>query len=130
MTIGGITVLLILWGIFSHNYFFLAFVVLALATTLFYTKRKPRIIACALEEDAMRFGSQRHRFAELKSFWIFDHGFAQELSLETGKTLDPFIRIPLGEINAHDLRSVLLHHLPEKEQKESASDQLARSLGF
>src|SRR3989338_840526 len=52
--IGSVVGLLALWTILIQNYFFLAFIALALTLMLFYAKRTPQIITCAIAKEGIR----------------------------------------------------------------------------
>lgn len=121
---------LIIFGVFTRSYFFIAFVALAFAVLTVYARRAPREIAFTINAGGVGMGRTFLPFSELKTFWIFDEGERKELSLETKKMLTPFMRLPLGEENPEDIRSILADFLPEEEHKELATDKIARSLGL
>lgn len=121
----------IIFGIIVHSYLFVGFVVLSLGVVLLYIRRQPREHRFAISREGVYIGGTRHRFAELTSFWIFDHLDHPELSLETRTgRLFPHIHIPLGDIHPNRIRRVLSDFLPEEEHKELFTDQIARSIGF
>jgi len=120
----------IIFGIFTKSYFFITFVALAFFVVMLYEKRAPQKISFRISMDGAQAGRKSYGFSEFKSFWIFNKPGLKELSLETNKTLFPFLRMPLAETDAEEIRRAMLHHLPEKEQVESISDQLARIFGF
>lgn len=126
----GFTILMVIWGIFSKSYFFLTFIILAFALMLIYARRKPNIISFSLTGRGVQTGKKFYGFSDLKSFWIFQLPTGDELSLETQKSTQPTIRIPLGNADPEAIRDTLLQYLPEKEHKEALIDQLARSFGF
>lgn len=125
---GVIALLFILFGILTRNYFFIAFVTIAYAVFIMYARRPPREISCALTQEGVRAGGKFYPFTELKSFWIFETSGSAELSLETSKTLSPYVRLPLGNVNPGAVRHALRKFIPEEEHKEFFSDQLARKI--
>ena len=86
---------LVIFGIFAHSYFFIAFVVLAYAVLIAYAHRPPREISFRIASDGFWAGTAHHPYAGLKSFWIFSAPDHRELSLETAHLLSPYLRIPL-----------------------------------
>ncbi len=127
---GIVALLFVIFGVFAHSYFFIAFVVLAYGVLLVYAHRPPRRIEFRVGSDGVSVGSTLHPYSELKSFWIFDSPNHRELSVETARLLMPYLRIPLGDINPDRVGHAIARFLPEEEHKELISDTIARSLGF
>ena len=127
---GAIALALIIFGIFAHSYFFIAFIALAFTVLLMYAHRPPREITLQIGGDGVYAGKTHYQFSELKSFWIFEKPEEKELSLETAKLLSPYLRIPLGSADPQQVKDMLARFLPEQEHKEFISDQIAKSLGF
>lgn len=129
--IGAIAVALIILGIFTRSYFFIAFVALAFIVIVMYAKRPPRAILFFIEKGGVRAGGKLYAFDDLKSFWISDNENGErELSLETTHMLQPFVRLPLGSADTEEVRQTLLRVIPEKEHEELFTDQIARKIGF
>ena len=127
---GIVALLLIILGVFAQSYFFIAFVALAFTVLIMYSRRAPQMIAFAATQEGVRIGSKFYKFSDLKSFWVFNTPEVKELSLETEKTITPFIRLPLGDPSAEEIKNFLRDFLPEEEHKDFASDQIARSKGL
>lgn len=128
--VGVFAAALVALAIIAKSYFFVAFVALAFAVLLLYTKRPPRQLAISIERDGVRVGKRLYEFSALQSFWIFERADVKELSLETKQTFQPYLHLPLGDTDPEKIREILLSRLPEKEQQETVIDQLARSFGF
>lgn len=128
--VSGISLAFILFGIFTRNYFFIAFIALACIVTFLYTKKAPQMIRCAVTRDGIFINHRRHEFSRLKSFCIFERPDFHALSLETDKALSPFLHVPLGHIDIQKLKNVLSQYLPEEDHKEFISDQIARNIGL
>lgn len=129
--IGAAAVVLVILGIFTRSYFFIAFVALAFIVIVMYAKRPPRAVLFFIEKKGVRAGKKLYAFGDLKSFWISDtHNGESELSLETTHMLQPFVRLPLGAADTQGVRRALLRALPEKEHEELFTDQIARKIGF
>ncbi len=127
----AVALVCVLFAIIVKSYLFAGFVVLALVVALLYMRRPPRTFHFAISREGVYIEEQRHRWAELESFWIFEHADHQEVSLET-KTgrIFPYLYLPLGEVHPNRIRRVLSDFLPEKEHTEMFTDQIARSIGF
>ncbi|QQG45592.1 MAG: hypothetical protein HYW89_01555 [Candidatus Sungiibacteriota bacterium] len=130
LTLGAVTLFLVILGFVIRNYFFVVFIVLAYAVIILYTKRGPQKFSAALAKEGVRFGKMLYKFSDLKSFWIFNYGDQAELSLETTKTISQFIRLPLGSIRAETVRNFMIKYLPEEEHQELITDKITRGLGF
>lgn len=127
---GVVALLFIIFGVFAHSYFFIAFVVLAYGVLLIYAHRPPRQIEFLVGSEGVSVGSTLHPYSELKSFWIFDSPDHPELSVETTRLLMPYLRIPLGDTSPDRVGYAIARFLPEEEHKEFISDTIARGLGF
>ena len=122
--------ILILIGIVTRNYFFIAFVVLAFIVAMTYLIRKPRMLSVAITGEGIRAGSRTHTFANLRSFWVDERRSPPELSIETDRHLTPFIAIPIADTDPEAIRRTLRNHLPERKHAELLTDTIARGLGF
>ncbi len=70
-------------------------------------------------------------WTELKSFWIFYRPPVQEeISFLSGRTMMPYIKIPLGDAGPEKLRNIVIKYIPEAEQKESLIDSIAHFAKF
>ncbi len=127
---GVVALALIIFGFFSKNYFFIAFVIPAFLLLGVYMKRDPRTVSYAIDGEGVKAAGTIYPFSNIKSFYVFDKNGVNELSLEVKSVLSPFLRLPLGETNPGKVRTCLIRFLPEEEHKELATDQIARSLGL
>lgn len=127
----AVTLACVLFALLVKSYLFGGFAVLALLVALLYAQRPPREYRFAISREGVYIGGAHHRFSELKSFWIFEHGDAPEMSLETASgRIFPYLYIPLGDTHPNRIRRVLSDFLPEKEHTELFTDHIARSIGF
>ena len=127
---GGAALVLIIFTALAKSYFFMAFTALAFALLIAYMKREPRMVDFALTKEGVTAGNHIYDYASLKSFWIFEDHEPQELSLETGRALNPYVKIPLGDLEAEKVRGHLQNFLKESEHQELFSDQIVRGLGI
>ena len=127
---GAIALLLIIFGIFARSYFFIAFVALVFCVIVMYTKRAPREILFVIGPEGVQAGKRAYRFSELVSFSLMENDGIRELSLETKKKWEPFVRFPLGTADTETIRRTLVKYIAEKEHDDSLSDQIARKIGL
>lgn len=128
--LGGAALVLVILGILSRNYFFIAFIVLASAVLFMYAKRAPRTIEVEITGSGVKIGKTVYPFTELKSFWIFNLPGAKELSLDTKKAFSASVRAPLGDMVPEKVKRVMAQLLPEEEHQVLMTDQIARKLGL
>lgn len=130
IVVTGIVALLLLWALFSRNYFFVAFVVLSYTLMLYYAKRTPRFITFSLSSRGVGVGEKFYEFKDIKSFCVFDRTDGAELLFERKSTGHQPISIPLGDFAVSDARNFLLRFIPEVQREESNIDQAGRVFGF
>jgi hypothetical protein len=129
--VGGIAVVLIILGVLTRSYFFVAFVALAFPFLVFFAKRPPREFEFAVFREGIEAGGKFHPLSDVESFWIFDYGGGRrEISLEMKRGIWAFLRFPLGDTDPSKVRLILRSLLPEKEHEVSMTDAVARLLGF
>lgn len=130
LILGGVALLLIIFGIVSKSYFFSVLVVLSCTVFLMYVRKSPNLISFAITREGIWAGRKLHPFSEIKSFYIFENVEPRELSLETSKIMSPFVRMPLGHANPEDIREIMTGFVAEIEHKDLILDQIARIIGF
>lgn len=128
---GVVAVVLLLPAIWTANFLFCLLIVLSYFSLMAYAFKKPRQIEIAITPRGVKTAGNFYQFDALKSFWIFyEPPELKEISLLSKKLTSSHIRIPLGEQNPVEARSVLIRYIPEKKQEESLIDILARNVGF
>ena len=129
---GGIVAgALVIFALITQNWFFAVFMVLASFVVFIYAVRPPKHISAAVLSGGVRFNHRLFDFDDLRSFWIFyEPGGMKELSLESRKTIMPHIRIPLGDTDPVEVRSILTRFIPEEKQEEAFADIISRIVGF
>ncbi len=106
-------------------------VFLTILLVFIYSLKEPKIIKVKITPAGIQVDDQLYRFSEMKSFWIFyDPPYIKEISVNLNRTFFPLLSVPLGEADPNKVRKILLRFLPEKKQKESIADNIARALRF
>ena len=130
--VGLFAALLFGLAIWQRSFLFGVLVAIAWFTITLYAIRPPRTINIALTERGVLVENKLYLWPELRSFWVFyNPPLQQEISLESQKTIMPYIKIPLGEnIDIAKTRELIKKFLPEVEQQESLIDNLSRLAKF
>ena len=116
--------------IYSHNYFFLIFLILSAILLCVFAYRSPREVTFDINPHGIKIHNHLYHYSDLKSFWVFNKPDFHELSLETKHFLHPFIHLPLGDEDADKIAATLLHYLPEEEHEDSPIHMIARGFGL
>ena len=127
---GIIGIALVVLCIYSHNYFFLAFLILSALVLSVYAYRSPREVTFTINPHGIQIHNHLYHYSDLKSFWVFNKPHFRELSLETKHFLTPFIHLPFGDEDHDKIAATLLHYLPEEEHEDSPVHMIARSFGM
>ena len=121
----------IVFSVVNHNYLFIAFIIISFTILMQHVRRPVRLLTYAIEKRGVWIESKLTDFGKIKSFRIFRHPLmASELLLETEHLISPIMRIRLENISPDAVKNVMSRYVPEKEQKNLASDQIARIIGF
>ena len=105
-------------------------ILLAAVTFLLSAFRKPRRLTYELKENGIIAGNSFMSFTQIESFWIFDDEENRVLSLKRKGLLVPYLKIPLGDTDADEVRAILKNYVTEEEQQPSAFDALLRRIGY
>lgn len=130
--IGGvIAAAIILYGLFTANYFLSLLTIIAGFLVFVYAVRPPKMIYSAVTSRGVQIGRRIFLYEDLNSFWIFyEAAGMKELSLESKKAVVPFIRVPLGEIDPVEIRELLIRFVPERQHEESFAETIGHLVGF
>src|SRR3989338_794945 len=110
-------------AIFIGNYLLSLIVFLTYVVFYIYTFREPKLVEFSITDRGVRIDDKIYEYGELRSFCIFfEPPYQKILSLESGKVIMPYIRIPLEGVDPIELKNALMKHLPERRHKESLID--------
>lgn len=122
---------LFLWAVLTKNILFALLIILSYFSLSIYAVKKPKNLKLAITSRGIRIDKTLYEYDNLRSFWIFyNPPHHKELSIRSRKTVMPYIKIPLGEINPAEVRKYLVKYIPEKKQEESLIDNIARNLRY
>lgn len=129
--LGIFTIGLLAVAVIMKNVLFGVFVLLAGFTMGLFGAKPPRVRTFSVSHEGLSIDSETFPFSSLSSFWIFyNPPHQQEVSIETQRSMQRYIKIPLGELNPLEIRKYLLQYIPEKPHEESLIDILSHYLRF
>jgi len=127
----AIAIASIIYGIYAHNYLFIAFVTVSFMILTYYMKRPPQVFRYVIERRGVWTEDRLMDFSKIKSFWIFTHSLmAPELLLETHNPINPIVYIRLENVDTNEVHAAMSRYVPEKEQPDSMFSQIARIIGL
>lgn len=92
---------------------------------------KPRMMRVVFDQEGLHVNGELYAWGELKGFWMVFTADSQALYVETTRRLFPVVSLQIGKVDPEALRSLLLAHLPEHEDRnEQFSDRLGRFMRF
>ncbi len=130
-SVGVIMLALLVSSYYLESILFAFLILISGSTMLLYGARRPNMVTFEISGAGIRIGDRLFHYETLQSFWIFYRvGGIKELSIHSGQTLVPLVKIPLGDQDPAELRELLLEFIPEVAQEESFVEVLARLLKF
>ncbi len=129
--VGLVAVILIGFAVWQRSFLFGVFIFIAWFTVMLYAVRPPKTIRVSITESRVMVEDTLYPWHNIKSFWIFYRPpLIRDLSLESKKTVMPFIKIPIGETEPEKIKKIISSFVPEVEQKESVIDNLSHLARF
>jgi len=116
--------------IWLKNWTGIALVIAGVAALVSQGFIKPKPIRCAIFDGGIVINDKPYNFSELKSFWMFDMPMLV-VRFEKASRFSMPLTMPLGKMNAEQVRLYLAKKLPEHEERgEDLSDRISRWLRF
>ena len=123
----GLIFLAFWWKAFTM----MVFLILAVFLIIIYALKEPRIVNFSITPLGMDIDNVLYKYSDMSSFWIFyEPPEIKELDIKLIRGFSPHLSIPLGKTDPNDIRKILLEYLPEKKEKLSVADGIARKLKF
>jgi hypothetical protein len=116
-----IAVILIIFCIFTGNYFFALIVILAAFIVFLKKYNQPGEIMLQITEDGVMIGNQRFSYEDLNGFYIIYNPPVKKLYFKMKKMSPDDISVPLFDNNPIPIRAKLLEYLDEDLTKEHQS---------
>jgi hypothetical protein len=118
-------------AVIYHNILFAIFIVLAAVILGAYAARRPDIIEVAISDAGIKIRRYFYPFEKIKSFGIDEAPTGNHLIIESDRTINPVVSIPLPlTLDTEALGALLRTKLPEKPHEEQFSHKLLDHLGF
>jgi hypothetical protein len=129
--LGLIAVVLLVFAVWQKSFLFGVLIILGWFTTILFAMRQPKNVHFIISEQGITIDSTFYSWGSIKSFWIFNNPPIQkELSLVSERTLSPYVKIPLGDVDPNQVHEILKKHVEEIEQEESIIEHLAHLFKF
>ena len=112
---------------FQDNTLF-AILLLFNAILLVMVLRSENTVTVAVKPEGISVNGDHLPFQTIRSFSVDHSEDRKELSLEVGSWYAPYVRLPLGNRDPHEIREVLLVSIPEAEHEVSFVDKLVQLL--
>ncbi len=129
--VGLVAVIMLGLAVWQKSFLFGVLVLVAWFTILLYAVRPPRTIQVAITEHGVMVEKNLYLWGNLKSFWIFyTPPIKKEVSLETKKSFVTYVKIPLGDMDPEEVKTIIKKFIPEIEQRESLIDNLSHLAKF
>ena len=134
--LGVIVVTSSIASIIFGNYFFAALLLISGLLLGFLAIKKPETITYELNQKGLKIKDQLFLYENIKSFWVqTDHSGERKIKsiffIKTGRVFMPIIEIPIEDIMASDIHSIMLsENVIEEEMKEHPSLKIMEFLGF
>jgi hypothetical protein len=130
-------------AIIFSDYFFAALLVLSGILLGFFAVKKPDMISYELNDKGLKIGNRLYPYENIKSFWIqveqpkptnqqhLPTIIKPLLFIQSERAFMPIITIPIEEIMAEDIYSVLASkNITEVEMREHISEKILEALVF
>ncbi len=125
----SITVISIIFG----NALFALLILVGIITLTIFASKPPRLVRFEINKSGIIIEKSFFPYATLDTFWIEDNthtGKPSKLFIKSNKTLAPMIAIPLGNMDAQEVRDFLMGHIIEEHHIEALSEKILEYLGF
>ncbi len=124
----SVVALLVVWGIYSHSWSFVAVMVLMSGVYAMVHKEPPSQTAIALSDGGLQFGTELFAWDMVKRFWILSLPGWQELHVDLKKGMMRHLKVQLANVSVDEIRAAFTARgIAELEnQKEHFLDKLGR----
>ena len=121
------------FAVFTQNFLFAVFVVLAEILLIVWSREMPRMLEFSVAENGVKVGENNfYPVEDLMHFSVLDTRHGPELILRHKHKLKEYIKIPLPIDTNHteNITGFMREILPQKEHEESLPDSLFHLIRF
>lgn len=132
IVVSGVLVLsAVLSQIFQGNIITTIFLALLGVMIFVQSRKEPEEGSFEVSPVGIKINDTVHHIREVKSFWIeYQPEGIKELSLRLNKWHAPYLKIPIGDTNPLQIRSMLVLFIPEEEHEDTIVEIVQRKLGL
>jgi hypothetical protein len=117
-------------SIILGNVLFAVFILVAAFSAALHSRKPPEIFTFELNPKGIRINDKIYPYQTLRSFWIDDEIYFDQMIVRSEKKLMPHLIIPLGNMDLVSVREYMLNYLPEEEMREPFTHKLLEYFGF
>lgn len=118
-------------SILFHDTLFALLILVAATTLALLARTPPLLVEFELSERGIKVGDTMHRYEEVISFWVEDHGVERPLLLvDTTKFMAPNLIIPIEHIDPHIVREYLRKRTDEVPMREPVAHKILEFFGL
>ncbi len=132
-TIGLITLVVMVFTLWFHNYLFAVFILVSGACLFLFTIRPPQEITFKIESEKISIGRDSYEWGNIRGFTIKKKKNGElyaKLLIKTSRYFLPVFTIPMPEELTDEVRTALLKVSTPIELEESPSMQFMEKIGF
>lgn len=128
--IGG-GALILFWSLWTLNFLFAFFTVLAIVALFIAAARQPHISLIEIFPAGIQVENlSLLNFSEVESFWIFPEAKPPLLYLKPRRHIKFPTYLLLENVDPEKVREILLHYIPERSEEFPFAEQVSRWFGF
>jgi len=122
----------VLVQVFQKNIITTTFFGLLGVMIIVQAKKKPQTGNFQVSPLGAKINDSFYEYHDIKSFWLEynSQNNIKEISFQLKRWYMPFIKIPIGDQNPVQLRSILVEFIPEMEHEDTLIDMVSRKLGI
>lgn len=129
--LGIVAVSAALVAILFHDILFAIIILVGAGILAMLANIPPDLVEFEISDRGIRVGDTMHRFEEVISFWVEDHGVESPLLLiDTTKFMAPNLIIPIEHIDHRAVRAFLRERVEEVPMKEPFAHKILEFFGL
>ncbi len=122
---------LMIWALWTFNFLFAFFVLIATVALIIASSRQPKIYNISIFPHGVEIeGLPPLYFSDIESFWIFPATNPPILSLRPRHHIQFPTYLLLENINPEKIHEVLLNYIPEQEEELPFVERLTQLIGL
>lgn len=129
--LGIVAISVALVAILFHDVLFAILILIAALILAMLANVSPDLVEFEISDRGIKVGGTMHRFEEIISFWVEDHGVERPLLLvDTIKFMAPNLIIPIEHIEPRQVRAFLRERVEEVPMREPFAHKILEFFGL